>query len=145
MLQPTRKGSVTGNWKSITPAAKEMMMDSDVAKPVRQDFSQYPARQGESLPFAMLSLYLITRAVTRPPKTWHRTVAMAHPPKFPKSHVGASEPAVCVVRKGAVPLRSRSENSGNRAARKAGGKLKRVSWTLRTQRFAEDPLRTFSK
>lgn len=43
------------------------MMEMDVAKPLR-----------------ILSEYLMTTAVTRPPNTWMETVAHAQPPKWRK-------------------------------------------------------------
>ena len=67
---PIRKEGVMWKSKSTTDARKDRMIDNDVAKP-----------------FRILSEYLITTAVTNPPKTCIATVAHAHPPKFRKSHV----------------------------------------------------------
>lgn len=64
---PMMKGGVMWKSKSTTEARKERMIDSDVANP-----------------FKILSEYLITTAVTKPPKTCVATVAHAHPPKFRK-------------------------------------------------------------
>lgn len=64
---PMMKEGVMLKSKSTTEARKERMIDSDVANP-----------------FKILSEYLITTAVTKPPKTCTDTVAHAHPPKFRK-------------------------------------------------------------
>jgi hypothetical protein len=49
---------------SATEARKERTIEREVANP-----------------FRMLSEYLMTMAVIRPPRTWIATVAQAHPPK----------------------------------------------------------------
>lgn len=50
---------------SATEAKKERTIEREVANP-----------------FRMLSEYLMTMAVIRPPRTWMATVAQAHPPKW---------------------------------------------------------------
>lgn len=50
--------------KRATDAKKERTIEREVANP-----------------FRMLSEYLMTMAVIRPPRTWIATVAQAHPPK----------------------------------------------------------------
>ena len=67
-VEPRMNETVIWKLKSATEARKEMTMLKLVAKPLR-----------------MLSAYLITRAVRRPPRTWTRTVAHAQTPKFAKS------------------------------------------------------------
>ena len=64
-LAPRVKEKVSGKSKRATEARQEMTMLKLVAKPLR-----------------MLSAYLITRAVMRPPKTWMKTVDHAHAPKL---------------------------------------------------------------
>lgn len=59
------KHGVMRKSKMATEERDEITMLSEVAKP-----------------FMMLSEYLITTAVTRPPKTCMATVAHAQPPKF---------------------------------------------------------------
>ena len=63
--EPTTKEGVSRKSKSTTDAKKERTMAKLVANPLR-----------------MLSEYLMTTAVTKPPKTWIPTVAQAQPPKF---------------------------------------------------------------
>jgi hypothetical protein len=70
---------------------------------------------------------------------------MTQNPKLPKSQVGASAASALTALVEVPSSMSRREKSGKRAASKAGGRLKSVSWMLRTQRSAVDPLRTFSK
>lgn len=67
---PIMKEGVMWKSKSTTEARKERIIDNDVANP-----------------FKILSEYLITTAVTSPPKTCIATVAHAHPPKFRKRKV----------------------------------------------------------
>lgn len=62
---PMMKGHVMRKSKSATEAKNEMTMLKLVANPLR-----------------MLSEYLMTIAVTKPPRTWTSTVAQAHKPKW---------------------------------------------------------------
>lgn len=65
MLDPITNSGVMRKLNSMTEARKERMIERLVAKP-----------------FRMLSEYLMTRAVTRPPNTCIPTVPHAHHPKF---------------------------------------------------------------
>lgn len=65
VVLPTTNDGVNLKSNSATEARNDKMMARLVAKPLR-----------------MLSEYLMTMAVTNPPKTWIATVAQAHPPKF---------------------------------------------------------------
>lgn len=65
MTEPRAKVKVNLKLKSAVEARKEIMMLRLVAKP-----------------FKMLSEYLMTMAVTRPPRTCTETVAHAHAPKL---------------------------------------------------------------
>lgn len=62
---PMTNDGVMWNPKRTTEARNEKTMDKLVANP-----------------FRMLSEYLMTRAVIKPPRTWTETVAHAHPPKL---------------------------------------------------------------
>ena len=64
-VAPMRKVGVIWNPNSTTDARKDRTIDKLVAKPLR-----------------MLSEYLMTTAVTSPPKTCTATVAQAQPPKL---------------------------------------------------------------
>ena len=64
-LAPRANGNVRGKSKKATEARHEMTMLKLVANPLR-----------------MLSAYLITNAVMRPPKTWMKTVDQAQAPKL---------------------------------------------------------------
>jgi hypothetical protein len=111
--------AVIWKWKSPTEARKDITIDKDVAKP-----------------FMMLSAYLITRAVMRPPRTWVSTVAQAHGVKLANRCV--SEGTLC----GEVP----EECEGAMImGTSAGSSEKRESCTLRTQRSAVEFLITISK
>jgi hypothetical protein len=68
VVAPMMNDGVMRKWKSATDARKERIMESEVAKPLR-----------------MLSEYLMTTAVTSPPKTWIATVAHAQGPKLRKT------------------------------------------------------------
>lgn len=71
-MLPMRKAGVMGYAKRRTDARKDRMMLSDVAKPLR-----------------MLSEYLMTIAVTSPPRTWVSTVAHAQTEKFANGSTSA--------------------------------------------------------
>lgn len=107
------KTKVKDIWKSnnAIDARKDITMLRLVAKPLR-----------------MLSEYLMTMAVIKPPKTCIETVAQAQAPKLWKGPI-MPDPASC------------EKMTGNRA----GTTEKTDSWTLRIQRSACEFLRTISK
>ena len=111
---PRMKLTVIWKWKRATEARKEMTMLRLVAKP-----------------FRILSAYLMTRAVSKPPKTWVRTVAHAHTPKFSKRLV-LNKPDVF-------------DDPENTTGTSAGSRENSESCTLRTQRSAGEFFRTISK
>jgi len=106
-------------WKSnkATDARNEMTMLRLVAKPLR-----------------ILSEYLITMAVTRPPSTWTHTVAHAHAPKFSNRREIRFSPAA-----------ETTERCAKMMGANAGRREKSESWTLRTHRSAWEFLSTISK
>lgn len=65
VVAPIIKDGVMLKSNSATEAKNDRTIDREVAKP-----------------FRMLSEYLMTIAVTRPPRTWMATVAQAHAPKW---------------------------------------------------------------
>lgn len=65
VVLPTKNDGVNLKSNSTTEARNDKMMARLVAKP-----------------FRMLSEYLMTTAVIKPPKVWMATVPQAHPPKF---------------------------------------------------------------
>lgn len=71
VVLPTTNDGVNLKSNKATDARKDKMMARLVAKPLR-----------------MLSEYLITTAVTNPPKVWMATVPHAHPPKFLNKSLG---------------------------------------------------------
>src|SRR3954464_12651222 len=97
--------NVKDMWKSnkATEARNEITMLRLVAKP-----------------FKMLSEYLMTMAVTRPPNTWMATVDHAHTPKLWNS----------VDLKDSPVLRVGSEAWEKMTGATAGSKEKRESWTF---------------
>jgi len=107
------KVKVKERWKSnsATDARKDITMLRLVAKPLR-----------------ILSEYLITKAVTKPPKTWIATVAHAQPPNSWNKPL-KPDPAICE----------------NTTGRRAGRTENADNWTLRTQRSACEFFRTISK
>lgn len=111
---PITKDGVILKSKSATEAREERTIDRLVAKP-----------------FRMLSEYLITMAVTNPPKTWTATVAQAHPPKFRN-------------RSRKKPRESEGAEA-KRMGRSAGMRENNDSCTLRTQRSALEFFNTISK
>lgn len=111
---PTMNDGVRRKLKRMTEARKDRMIDNDVANPLR-----------------ILSEYLITIAVTKPPKTWIETVAHAHPPKF--------------LNRSRKNPRELGGEDVQRMGRSAGRSENSESWTLRTQRSALEFLSTISK
>lgn len=82
-------------------------------------------------PLRMLSLYLITTAVTSPPNTCIETVAQAQGPKWRKRSL----------------TKPRDETGGEayKMGRRAGISEKSESWTFLTQRSDLEPFKTISK
>lgn len=118
-LAPTTNEAVIGKWNRPALARKERTMERLVAKP-----------------FMMLSAYLITSAVMRPPRTWVRTVAHAQGVKLAK---------MCVI-EGTLCTGVSGEGEGARMmGTRAGRRENNESWTLRTQRSPEVFLSTISK
>lgn len=117
--EPIINGQVMRKSNSATEARKEMTMLKLVAKPLR-----------------ILSEYLMTIAVTKPPSTWTSTVAQAHNPKLLNRL-----------------LNQLAENVGGACAAELlkimcathGSREKSDSWTLRTQRSAWEFFSTISK
>jgi hypothetical protein len=81
-------------------------------------------------PFRILSEYLMTTAVRRPPRTWMKTVAQAHGPKLWKRE--EKKPWWGLF-------------GAYRIGRRAGIREKSDNCTLRTHRSVLEPLRTISK
>lgn len=106
-VEPRTKVTVMWKLKRATEARKEMTMLSDVAKPLR-----------------MLSAYLITSAVNKPPSTCTATVAHAQMPKFANREKLKGADDVDWVK------------SGRSAGRSAGRSENSESWTFRTHRSA---------
>ena len=118
-LAPTTNEAVIGKWNRPALARKERTIERLVAKP-----------------FMMLSAYLITSAVMRPPKTCVRTVAHAH---------GVKSAKMCEIQ-GTLWTGASGEDAGERMiGTRAGSRENKESWTLRTQRSPEVFLSTISK
>ena len=113
VMAPIKKPMVILNSKRTTLARKLRTILRLVAKPLR-----------------ILSEYLMTTAVRRPPSTWIKTVAQAQGPKLWKRE--SMKP--CWGLLGAY-----------RMGRSAGMREKRDSCTFRTHRSVFEPLRTISK
>lgn len=113
------RANVTDSWKwnKAMEAREEMTMLKLVAKP-----------------FRMLSAYLMTSAVRRPPRTCVRTVAHALTPKFAK---------MLELIKLVVGLEPVCEE--NTIGASAGRRENSESWTFRTQRSPGLFFRTISK
>jgi len=92
--EPRTKVNVIWKSNSATDARNDITMLKLVAKPLR-----------------MLSEYLITIAVTRPPRTWIATVAQAQAPKFLKSELMSPDSEGCVSRIGTRAGRSEKAES----------------------------------
>lgn len=114
--EPRTKPYVIWKSNSTTDAKKDRIIDKLVAKPLR-----------------ILSEYLMTIAVTSPPKTWIATVAHAHPPKF----FIASLTKPWVGSPGMVGAKRIGSNAGNNE--------KSESCTFRTHKSVFEFLRTISK
>ena len=114
---PRTKAIVIRKLNNATDTRKEITMLKLVAKP-----------------FKILSAYLMTSAVSRPPRTCVSTVAHAQTPKLAKRLV-LNHPDVVTSEGELVKMTGTS----------AGRSEKSESWTFRTHKSPEEPFKTNSK